>query len=118
MFRLLFRLFHLFRLFRHVLGRPLQPQFQNTSTTGCREATSHYFYRRKNSRRAMFTARRKRSHCVLRMSPPKALGVPIVRQLLPTPKLVCYISNNTYSARFSRFLSNFVGLASLHSLTH
>jgi len=36
-------------------------------------------------------------------SPTFVLGVPIVRQLLPTPKSVCYISNNTYSASFSRF---------------
>jgi len=36
-------------------------------------------------------------------SPTFVLGVAIVRQLLPTPKSVCYISNNTYSASFSRF---------------
>ena len=36
-------------------------------------------------------------------SPTFVLGVPIVRQLLPTPKSVCYISNYTYSASFSRF---------------
>jgi len=31
------------------------------------------------------------------------LRVQIVSQLLPTPKSVCYISNNTHSASFSRF---------------
>jgi len=34
-------------------------------------------------------------------SPTFVLGVPIVRQLLPNPKPVCYVSNNTYSALVS-----------------
>ena len=43
-------------------------------------------------------------------SPTFVLGVPIVHQLLPTPKSVCYISNNTYSADwFQSVLSNFIG---------
>ena len=45
--------------------------------------------------------------CFLRMSPTRSLtfvlGVLIVRQVLPTRKSVCYISNNTHSASFSRF---------------
>jgi len=40
---------------------------------------------------------------VPKKSPTFVLGVLIVRQLLPTPKSVYYISNNTYSASFSRF---------------
>ena len=54
-------------------------------------------------------------------SPIFFLGVPIVRQLLPTPKPVCYISINTYSAivsvgfvQFHRFLWEF----KLCSLSH
>jgi len=76
-------------------------------------STERKFHRNESSICGLFAPRNERCRGTKRpsfaihvptQSPTFVLGVPIVRQLLPTPKKsVCYISKNNYSASFSRF---------------